>query len=141
MMLSKHPDVSITQIDPDLGAVSSMWQVISGILPVKWCLSLIYRMYLVFLWAPLAYLYFHGPFFGGYAFWAGKSLDDICHSLTNVNSNFWRSSQENMIQCHSITMKSFHSFVTGIMMLLYFTTLFGVVSLTVRCLHPASVAP
>ena len=56
-------------------------------------------------------LYSRGPALFGYGFYEGKTLVDICQTITNVNSDFWKN---NYLQCEMMINKKVEAFIIGI---------------------------
>ena len=77
---------------------------------------------------PLKILYFNGPSIYGFGFWEGRSGEDICSQLTNVDSAFWK---ENPSVCVDILDKKFGSFALSLGILVYFILL---ITFTKECL-------
>lgn len=66
---------------------------------------------------PMLALYLHGPSFNGWAFWAGKSHDEICSTLTGVDAAHWRVHEA---VCETLIYNRFQSHLWFIVIVLYF---------------------
>jgi len=56
-----------------------------------------YKIYRFILFNPLKFIYVNGPLLGGFGFWNGQDLADICSQLSKgVSAKFW---QDNFQQC------------------------------------------
>jgi len=74
-------------------------------------LEMFYLHLFALIWAPFMHLYLHGPSFpilGG--FWRGKSLSEICYSLTN-DMDYERINQG---RCAELLFNGFESYYTAL---------------------------
>ena len=76
---------------------------------------------------PLRGLYRNGPAFQGYGFWAGAEDADVCAQLTNVPSNLWRSTPEQITHCENLIERHFMSFAWLIFIGMYILFIYKVV--------------
>ena len=85
----------LTNFHSDLQEMSRVWSWFLSISPVRGMAMIIYKAYVLFIAIPMFYVYLNGPSLGGFSpFWTGKSLPDICSSITKVDSKFWENSDE-----------------------------------------------
>ena len=89
------------------------------------------RLYGRFIVAPLARLYLWGPNIGGWGFWQGQEMHDICAQQTSYSSDFWR---EHPTACAEIVSKKFYSFLVVLQTAVYFLILFLVIKAIYRFL-------
>ncbi len=76
-----------------------------------------------FVGFPLKILYFNGPSALGFGFWEGKSGEDICSQLTNVDSAFWVIGEDHQSACRDILDRRFNGFALAIGVVIYFVML------------------
>ena len=74
---------------------------------------------------PLQVLYFQGV-------WGGRSGEDICSQLTNVDSAFWAQDDASMDTCRMLLDRKFGSFGTTVGVVAYFFALIWIVRCAVR---------
>ncbi len=79
--------------------------------------TIFYKTLELFILQPLALLYIHGPHIGGFGFWGGKTNEEICSNLTNVESDFWKNNEQ---MCINLIYKKFNSFAICILIFFYF---------------------
>lgn len=111
----------------DLESFSYTWQVLMGYSPIRWTAAFFARLIYIFFFTPLYYLYVNGPSMGGYGGYGGKPMYDICQQITKVDSKFWTSTPENMIECEYIVYREFHSYFFMMMTLAYLCLVFKAV--------------
>lgn len=78
--------------------------------PICWLLQAI-------ILRPLELLYLHGPDLGGYGFWNGKTLPEICSSLSGVGASFW---QRHSFECQAIVQRRFFGNLVFLALTVYF---------------------
>jgi len=113
----------VNVLQNDIEQISYTWSTIMSWTPVRIILQLFYKMYLLFVAMPMFYIYINGPAIGNFGFWRGKSLPDICSTITKVDSHFWTSSNEKMYECELIVFREYHSFMVGILSIVYLLVL------------------
>jgi len=59
---------------------------------------------------PLVGLYMHGPTLMGYGFWEGRSLPEICSTLTGVDAIYWATEAQSA-QCTELVARKAVSYV------------------------------
>ncbi len=65
-------------------------------------------IYTIIFVLPLTLLYLQGPLLAGFGFYQGRTLIDICSTITNVNSEFWT---QNIGKCSDIIYVHLNSFL------------------------------
>ena len=61
---------------------------------------------------PLEQLYWNGPrLLSHFGFWQGKSLPEICSSLTGVAESHWTVSDANELQCSEMAQRKYGAFL------------------------------
>jgi len=72
---------------------------------------------------PLARLYLWGPGMGGWGFWGGVDIHNICAQKTSLAAEFWAEHTE---ECVELVGKHFFSFVVVLQTVFYFILLFWI---------------
>lgn len=75
------------------------------------------QMYQQWILSPLARLYLWGPTLGGWGFWGGMDMADICAQKTTLGADFWKKNSE---QCAHLVTKQFYSLTVLVETLTYF---------------------
>jgi hypothetical protein len=78
--------------------------------------NIFYRLYRKLILNNIARLYIFGPRFAGFGFWQGRSPEQICESITESSSSFWKL---NMDECNRLINQHFNSYVVLIEFILY----------------------
>lgn len=78
---------------------------------------LMYSTYSKWILSPLARLYLWGPTLGGWGFWGGMEMADICAQKTTLAAEFWKHHPE---QCVHLVTKQFYSVTVLVETLTYF---------------------
>jgi len=113
---------NLTQHVTAIGSQSSIVEYLT------YHLNKIYYYIIVF---PLAKLYLWGPSFGGWGFWGGMDMAEICAQKTTLSSEFWKRNPE---ECAEIVSKQFYSMTILIETIVYFYLLIQVlVTLCYKC--------
>lgn len=87
-------------------------------------MSYFYKVYEHIILFPLSRLYLFGPSFGGFGFWAGLGLPDICAQKTHLATDFWK---EHPLECITIVGKNFYSIVVLLETLFYFFMIWTII--------------
>lgn len=66
---------------------------------------------------PLSRLFLLGPSLGGFGFWNGQRIEDICAQKTTLPAEFWK---EHQIECIQLISKSFYGIVVLFETVIYF---------------------
>jgi hypothetical protein len=87
---------SMSHISEEIQEISRLWNWLLSFSLIRSVALIIYKIYLFVIVIPLFYIYVNGPSFHGYLFWGGKSLPDICASITKVDAHFWTSTPDSV---------------------------------------------
>jgi hypothetical protein len=74
---------------------------------------------------PFAWLYMKGP--RALGFWEGLEESSICSQLTNVRSQFWSLTTDNMAECKETLDRHFWSYIVLASTVTYYITLIVVI--------------
>ncbi|CAH6421091.1 Hypothetical protein UVM_LOCUS344 [uncultured virus] len=103
----------VEPVVPQLEQATALWHVMTTVPPFSWLYAALYRLFVVFVFVPAFWLWFHGPSLWGFGFYAGTPIADICHKITTVDAAYWLSTPEHHVQCQAIAMRQFESMLTG----------------------------
>ena len=73
-----------------------------------------------FMETPLLQVYLFGPSLGGYGFWQGAELQDICTQLTSVPGRHW---DENIDECAALVYNRFEGYLVVFYVVIYIYTI------------------
>jgi hypothetical protein len=104
----------------EVGELSGRW---------GWIYNTTAKLYGRFILTPLARLYLWGPNIGGWGFWEGLEMHDICAQQTHYSSEFWK---QHPYACAEIVTKKFYSLLIVIQTLVYFIVLYCIVKFIYR---------
>ena len=79
---------------------------------------------------PLMLIYLHGPAFGVIGFWQGKTMPDICSSVTAVDAAHWEINKQ---MCADLIRRKLNGFIVFVCIVWYFLTLVYLQLLFMRC--------
>ena len=82
---------------------------------------------------PLRILYFNGPSLAGLGFWEGRSGEDICSQLTNVDASFWIFGDDRKQACLDIIDRKFYGFAVTMGTIIYFVFIYWAIFACIRC--------
>lgn len=88
---------SMANISQEIQEMSRLWDWLYSFSLIRSVAMVIYKIYLFVIVIPLFYIYVNGPSFHGYLFWGGKSLPDICASITKVDAHFWTATTDSVM--------------------------------------------
>lgn len=119
-----HPLIGVSmmnkvEIESTLETANYVFQWLMSFWPTRMMIQLSYSLFSLLFVAPLFKLYISGPSLGGHGFWGGKSYAEICHHLTQIDVNFWTTSEQSIQKCEELVMKQWSIFLTGCTTLLY----------------------
>lgn len=112
--------IRTTNLKHDIEEMTDVWMWLMDKWPLRFFYNWLYKLFLFLVVMPLFYVYMNGPSLGGYGAWGGKSLPDICSTVTNVDSHYWTSSKESMAECEIIVFREFNTFLVGVCSIMYF---------------------
>src|SRR5437762_10585381 len=92
-----HAFSTLSTFRTEMEEWSYTWSTMLSWGPLRWMSQACYRTYVLLVAMPMFYIYLNGPSLNGWSpFWAGRSMGDICSSITKVDSHHWMSSDQNM---------------------------------------------
>ncbi len=120
-MITQHQNIvaDLHSLQDDILELSDTWFTILQWEPIRIVVQFFYKIYLIVVAIPMFYLYMNGPSIGNIGFWSGKSLPDICSTITKVDAHFWTSSSEKMQECEIIVFREYHAFMVGMLSIIY----------------------
>jgi len=73
---------------------------------------------------PLSRLFLLGPSLGGFGFWNGQRIEDICAQKTSLTADFWK---DHHMECVQIISKSFYGMVVLFETVIYFLVMWFII--------------
>ena len=110
----------IEEISDDINFIHFVWEWLMSITIIRYLFSFSRKLYIIFIFIPLFYLYLNSPSIWGIGGYSGQSYEDICHSIIGqLSSSFWAENEDNRKECINLILKRFNNILTGLIGIIY----------------------